>query len=259
MASWTDGPEYAPTVRPTAFVAPIADALVVPEPQHQLDAALGDTEPTFEPPTEPAPDLRELVPSAAPGRNPNLPFETITTPITATEDAPSVARDPRVPFAEAGPPLSGYLAAPVPQPPPQVNPAPFPAPGAPPWFGPDPYPFSAPPPQVTIGQIWKAATNWVMIPLLVGMFFVAISPVALVVATVSTTQIGYRRKGVRRAAGIIWGVVLVLTVLTVFADPTAAFYDTLAIYSLVGSWVAAIASLAIVGTALRNGEPPDQL
>ncbi|HML50036.1 MAG TPA: hypothetical protein PKD84_01320 [Propionicimonas sp.] len=259
MASWTDGPEYAPTVRPTAFVAPVAGALVEPEPRQQADDAVPDAEPTFEPPTEPAPDLRELVPSAAPGRNPNLPFETITTPITATEDPPSGPRDPRLPFAEAGPPLSGYLAAPVQQPPPQVNPAPFPAPGTPQWFVPDPSQLFAPPPQVTIGQIWKAATNWVMIPLLIGMFFAAISPVALLVATVSTTQIVYRRKSVRKAAGIIWGVALALTVLTVFADPTAAFYDTLAIYSLVGSWAAAIAALAIVGSALRNGEPPDQL
>lgn len=259
MASWTDGPEYAPTVRPTAFVAPTAAALAVPEPPHRDETAVPDAEPTFEPPTEPAPDLRELVPSAAPGRNPNLPFETITTTITTAEEAPSGPRDPRLPFAEAGPPLSGYLAAPVQQPPPQVNPAPFPAPGTPQWFAPDPSQRFAPTSQVTIGQIWKATTNWVMIPLLVGMFFVAISPVALLVATVSTTQILYRRKSVRRVAGIVWGVVLALTILTVFADPAAAFYDTLAVYSLMGSWAAAIASLAIVGTALRNGEPPDQL
>lgn len=256
MASWTDGPEYAPTVRPTAFVAPVVEALPDPEPPATLPSGFPESEPVFEPPTGPAPDLRELVPSAAPGRNPNLPFESLTTPLTEAEEAPA-PHDPSLPFANPGPPLSGYLAAPVVQPPTQVNPPPFPAPGTPQWFAPGPgLPASAPEP-VTIGQLWKAATNWVMVPALIGMFLLPVSPVAFLVAAVSTSQILYRRKAVRRAWTIIGAVILSITVLVVFADPTIDFYDALGWTAMVGCWAGAIASLATVGSALRNGESPD--
>ena len=255
MASWTDGPEYAPTVRPTAFVAPVADALPNPEPAAAPAADLPLSEPTFQPPASPAPDLRELVPSAAPGRNPNLPFESLTTPLTEVAE-PAQIRDPHRPFAEPGPPMNASPAAPVAQAPAQVNPPPFAAPGAPSWpaVPGQPYP---PAPSVTLGQMWKTATNWVMVPALIGMFIAPVAPVAFLVAAVSTSQILYRRKAVRRAWLIIGIVVLVLTVLAVFADPFTDFYDVLGWSALVGCWIAAIASLAIVGSALRNGEPPD--
>lgn len=255
MASWTDGPEYAPTVRPSAFMAPVAEALPNPEPRSELTPDLPAGEPSFQPPATPAPDLRELVPSAAPGRNPNLPFESLTTPLTEVEESSEV-RDPRSPFADPGPPLSGYLAAPVTQAPAQVNPPPFPAPGAPQWPGAPGLPYQ-PPPSVALGQIWKTTTNWVMIPALVGMFLAPVSPVAFLVAAVSTSQILYRRKAVRRAWVIIGAVILALAVLVVFADPFTDFYDVLGWFALVGCWVGAFASLAIVGSALRNGEPPD--
>lgn len=255
MASWTDGPEYAPTVRPSAFVAPTAEALPDPEPGIAPGVDFPDGEPTFNPPDAPAPDLRELVPSAAPGRNPNLPFESLTTPLTEV-DTPSEVRDPKAPFNDPGPPLSGYLAAPVTQAPTQVNPPAFPASGAPPWSSGPGQAYPAPT-SVTLGQMWKAATNWVLIPALLGMFVAPIAPVALLVSAVSTSQILYRRKAVRRAWVIITLAVLGLTVLAVFADPLTDFYEALGWLAMVGCWAGFFASLAIAGSALRNGEPPD--
>ncbi len=256
MASWTDGPEYAPTVRPTAFVVPVVEDLLDPEPAAAVASGFPAREPIFEPPTGPAPDLRELVPSAAPGRNPNLPFESTTTPLTEADQS-LAQRDPRTPFVDPGPPLSGNLDTPVVQPPPQVNPPPFPAPGTPQWFAPGPgLPPPAPMP-VTIGQIWKAATNWVMVPAVIGMVLAPVSPVAFLVAAVSTSQILYRRNAVRRAWVITGIAILTITMLAVFADPATDFYDALGWTALVGCWAGAIATLATVGSALRNGESPD--
>lgn len=83
MASWTDGPEYAPLARPEVFVAP--------------DAAPLPTEPP--PPASPSePDLRptpgftadaagvalaSLAPPAPPKRDPREPFDVASTPVTS--------------------------------------------------------------------------------------------------------------------------------------------------------------------------------
>jgi hypothetical protein len=259
MASWTDGPEYAPSVRPAAFVAPVAEALASPPPPTGPTEAPPNSEPTFVPPQDPAPDLRELVPSSAPGRNPNLPFESMTTPITAVE--PVVERQPDQPFNAPGPTLTGYLPVqPVVQPNTQINPMPFPAPGTTQWFAPPPgQPVIAAPSSVDLGQIWRATTNWVMVPLLAAMFIPPISPVALLVAWLSTVQIRYRRTAVRRAYLIAIILIGGISLVTTLTDQSVSIWDPLTITSTVAAWVLAFLTPGIVGIALRNNEPPDRL
>jgi hypothetical protein len=84
MADWTDGPEYAPADRPAAFVAP--DAIALAEAPSAAVAATDfpADEPSFVAPTAPSPDLRELVPTAAPGRNPNLPLDRKSTRLNSS-------------------------------------------------------------------------------------------------------------------------------------------------------------------------------
>lgn len=258
MASWTDGPEYAPSARPAAFVAPVAEALAGEPPPSVIDA-LPSEEPSFVPPQEPAPDLRELVPSAAPGRNPNLPFESMTTPIAAAPET-ATERRPDQPFNAPGPPLTGYLPVqPVMQPNTQVNPAPFPAPGTPGWFAPPPgQPVIPAPSSVDLPQIWRATTNWVMVPLLLAMFIVPIAPVALIVAWLSTVQIRYRRVAIRRAYLIALILIGGISLVSVLADQSINLWDPLTVTSCIAAWVLVFVTPGIVGAALRSNEPPDR-
>jgi hypothetical protein len=260
MATWTDGPEYAPVERPAAFVAPPAESLTEQAATPPAEPAPPVEEPSFVAPQGPAPDLRELVPSAAPGRNPNLPFESMTTPIAAAPPTP-LDRRPEEPFSAPGPSLTGYLPVQqVVQPTAQLNPTPFPAPGTPQWFAPPPgQPIRPAPAQVSLSQIWQATTSWVMIPLLIGMFVAPIAPIALAVSWLSSTQIRFRRLAIRRtylAAGV---AVAAISLISVVLDDTVSVFEPLAATALVACWILAIVIPAIVGTALRNHEPPDQL
>lgn len=260
MAGWTDGPEYAPAERPEAFVAPAAQALVDPPAPPQLDTTFPSQEPAFVPPQGSSPDLRELVPSAAPGRNPNLPFASVVTPITAAPN-PADQRNPDQPFNAPGPPLTGHLPVPlVVQPTAQLNSAPFPTSGTPQWFAPPTgqrvVPGTA---QVSFGQIWKATTGWVMIPLIFGMLVMPIAPIALGVAWVSTTQIKYRRMALQRAYLITVVIIATISLVTTFAEAGTSFLEPFSFYSLLACWLLALLTPGIVGSALRNHESPDRL
>ncbi len=258
MASWTDGPEYAPSARPSAFVEPVAAPLAEAAAAPQQPDVVPDGEPSFVPPQEPAPDLRELVPSAAPGRNPTVAFTSTSTPLTAIQ--PQAERRPDEPFQAPGPPLNGYLPTqPVVQSDAQVNPAPFAAPGTPQWFAPPPgQPIVPAPAPINIAEIWRATTNWVMIPLLVAMFVPVVSPVAFLVAWICTVQIRYRRVAVRRAWLIAVTVIVAMAVITTLADPTLPLLDQLGLGSTIAAWVLAFVTPGIVGAALRNHEQPDR-
>jgi hypothetical protein len=259
MADWTDGPEYAPADRPAAFVAPDAVALADPVAPPAPAEAPPAEEPNFVAPTAPAPDLRELVPTAAPGRNPNLPFESLSTPMTAIQPV-TPERRPDEPFNAPGPSLSGYLPVqPVVQPNAQVNPAPFPAPGTTAWFAPPTgQPVLPAPTPVDISRVWKETTNWVMIPLIIAMFILPASPIALLVAWLSTVQIRYRRAAIRRVYWVTLGIIVVISLATVFIDSTVSLWDPVSILSLLAAWVLVFLTPGLVGAALRNNEPPDR-
>lgn len=255
MADWTDGPEYAPTARPSAFVAPVAAVLESPQPEPSaVPDGVPGAEPSFVPPEQPTPDLRALVPSAAPGRNPNLPFESTTTPLTSTE--PAASRSPLEPFASAVVPLAGSLTQPALQPTAQINPAPLPMSMAQQWA--PPAPGSVVQPQrVTAGQIWQGTTGWVLVPLLIGMFLTPVSPIALAVAAISSAQIAYRRVAVRRSFLYTCIAVVVIPLFVIAADETADFWSLLATLSQVACWLLALVAPGLVGAALRSGERPE--
>ena len=259
MANWTDGPEYAPADRPAAFVAPDAVALDDAPSQVAETTAFPSEEPNFVAPTAPAPDLRELVPTAAPGRNPNLPFESFSTPMTAIEPAPAERR-PDQPFNAPGPSLTGYLPVQqAVQPTAQVNPAPFPAPGTAQWFAPPTgQPVLPPSAAVDISRVWKETTNWVMIPLIIAMFILPVSPIALLVAWLSTVQIRYRRIAIRRAYWISIAAIIVISLATVFVDTTVSIWDPVSITSMIAAWILVFLTPGLVGAALRNNEHPDR-
>lgn len=272
MATWQDGPEYAPQERPAAFVVPVAPPLVDPTPAPDVAAAPPTGEPLFTPPSASQPDLAALVPSAAPGRNPNLPFEVVTTTVTSAggwATGPPTAGDqavaermPTQPFNGPGPSLSGYLPVqPTVTPNAQVNPAPFPAPGTPQWFAP-PSESRVPdaPPTVTVAQIWNAATAGVMVPLIIGALFNWFSILMLALSFALSARIAYRHDAVRRSyigALIVVGMLGMMSMLSVGYSSDLLFqnlsdgsqFACLVLFFVIG---------LIVGAALRAGERPDR-
>ena len=196
MATWTDGPEYAPAERPAAFVVPESGPLTAAAPEI---APLGDA-PDRAPAEFAAPEARpleDLEPKVAETRDPHEAFDVASTPMTsmaATPLATSPASQPLGAPAEpaasapqqwpapdpgtiAGNPQSAWnsvhasgrprtpgvdappVAAPPPQasnPAPQVNPAPFPQPVNDPWLPPAPMPYGAP----ATGQTVTVGQMW---------------------------------------------------------------------------------------------------
>lgn len=268
MATWQDGPEYAPRERPAAFVVPPVPPLAEAAPPAPPAAATPQGEPSFVGPDDPQPELAALVPAAAPGRNPNLPFEVVTAAITSgtwssgtSPDAPG-KRSPTEPFTEPGPPLTGYLPVqPAVQPTAQLNPTPFPAPNTPQWFAPPPETrVPAAPPPVSVGQIWRAVTPGVLVPLLIGLFFSWLSLLMVAISFALSARITYRRETIRRVyAGAFVLVALFgsFSVLSEGFDPDLLF-DALSRGGQVVCLVLPLVVGGIVGAALRAGERPDR-
>lgn len=256
MADWTDGPEYAPTERPGAFVAPAVAALPQTD-QRSAPVSAPSTPPSFVPPDQPTPDLPSLVPPPAAERNPQLAFASTTSAITTMTAGPT-PRSPKEPFAGPGPVLTGYFPIKtVVQPDAQLNPPGLPAPAGP-WNGAPTSGSANGQPAASIGQVLSATTAWVLVPLLIGMFALPISPVALIVAWVSSAQLKYRRVAVLRsfliAAPLVGGAGLV----NALADPLLGIWEAISFFALIACWILALAVPLTVWGALRNHEPPER-
>lgn len=246
MATWEDGPEYAPLERPAEFSSPAADPLdegpapVPAAPQPPVDR------PAFTGPAAPVAPLAALVPVPADLRDPQLPFAVVSSNLTsgsawgsAHQAPPAAPPFPAAPFPAAPalptapafpsapgfpppqgqsyPPVQGYPPAAAWPPPPAVPapwpggapppPSPFPAPGTPQWFGPGAYAEQPVPGRVGPRQVWDAATPGLLIVLGVGAIISVLSPLLLVVAFVLAGRVHVARAAVRRALGISLGAV----------------------------------------------------
>lgn len=280
MASWRDGPEYAPHERPEAFVDPKSPPLATPIVAQPVAAAPAE-EPMFAPPQQPTPDLASLIPSAQAGRDPRQAFEVVSTPLTSTTPpaptawgsahatapaatlapAPTAANPwtPQQPIPAAAPPVQ----ASIPMPPPlqahaQINPTPFPAPSYPPYF-PPPAPgqrFGQAPPQVTFNQVWQAVTPAVVIALIVGASLNWLSVLMLLMAFGLAGRVRYRRQMVRVVFGSAIGIVAAVWGATLWLD---GFYLTSAWENASGTaqalcWVLPFIVSLVVAVAMTRGE-----
>lgn len=283
MATWRDGPEYAPRQRPTGFVEPAAEPLEAhAEAPHPAAGAPADR-PVFSPPETPAPILAELAPAIAPQRNPHAPFAVVASTLTGgsawsavhtarpeaapvptgpTAPAP-VPWTPEQPFAAPGAPVTASIPPPPTlQPGAQINPPAFPAPGTPGWFGPPPpwarVPDAGP---VTVAQMIRETTPGVLIPLLVGAVFAGLSVIMLATSFALSARIAYRRQAVRLAYGGAAGV-LSLVAATSLLDETVGPYlmwDSVSAWAQFLCWVLPVVLVLIVGAALRAGDRPDRI
>lgn len=272
MATWQDGPEYAPLVRPDAFVEPVAEPLEIPAPVADLSAGAPSEQPVFAAPEQPTPDLTMLTPASVPSRDPQLAFEVVTAAVTsptawsAAHTAPggapasAPAWTPQQPFAGSTP-VTGSIPAPAPtQPRVSANPPPFPEPGTPAWFAPPEASqrYQAPP-QVGLGQVVRAITPAVLITLIIGALLNSLSVVMLGLSFALSTRIPYRRAQVRNlylvAAGIVGLAGAFILVAEGFYLDWAWEYASGAAQVL--CWLLPFALGLVVALALGKGEKPE--
>ena len=113
MATWEDGPEYAPVERPDAFAEPTAATIGLEAPPPSPSAAPAPVErPVFADPTRPVPPLATLVPEPPARRDPQQPFDVVSSVMTADTSAWASAH--WTGHESSGPPRPAAAAVPAP-------------------------------------------------------------------------------------------------------------------------------------------------
>lgn len=266
MATWEDGPEYAPLERPDAFDAPsVITADLAPLPPTPVEPPAPLVRPVFADPQQPVPRLADLVPAPPAPRDPNEPFDVVASLMTAESSAwasahwsqpPAAPQFPPPPSAQPGQPYPpGY---PPTEPYPAAN-APFPAPGTPQWFVPGPGSQQPPvrPVAPTARTVLAAVTPGVLISLAIGGLIWMLAPVTVVLAYLLTGRMTYGRTPTRTAFGIVLGLLGAVALLAlVGADGLyLQWWDTLAGWACFGSWVLLVTAIIAAHRALKQGRP----
>lgn len=265
MADWTDGPEYAPALRPVAFVAPDAAALEAPPaPGAAALPPAPDRAPAYQAPN--AAPLGALAEPADPGRDPREAFAVASTPLTS---APEGARPPdwtpQQPLALPDrPPVElPRNAAPAPQ----VNPHEFDFDDDRTYAGYTPAPVAPIPQPATLSALWTGASPAVWLGLLVGAWFPTISPLALAASLAGATRARYRRTLIGQVIGASLsgtaGLGAMLTVAELgltWHQPdlmVTYFWEQWSRWVSIVCWLLVPVLVLIVAGALRKGEAPE--
>jgi hypothetical protein len=265
MATWEDGPEYAPVERPTHFADAGAGPLSIAPPVLQMAARAPKERPLFDQPPAPVAPLESLVPEPPETRDPQIPFAVASAAMTSDSawgalhsgppTTPPVAAPP-----PAGAPLvpaSGAPPVPAPTPPPDSR---FPAPGTPAWFGPGPYGEQpAPPTQVSPRAVWDAAMPGLCICLAVGGLVYVLAPILYAIAFGLSGRVKVARQPVRTAFAVgAAGLGLIAVIATLTNDfGFGEWWSTVGAWSLVACWALLLTTLFLVYRALRAGERPE--
>ncbi len=255
MASWQDGPEYAPVERPVAFAAPEAAPLSHPEPRPPSTKAPAAQPTRYDPPAEPVRPLHELAPEPGPRRDPHLAFSVVTSVMTsgAWGSAHSATMTEPAP-APTWTPEQAYTSTYAPPPPTQG----FPAPGTPAWFGPGAefQPVRVP---LTAGTVIQGATGGLLIVMFLAGVLPLLSPVLLTVGLILTSLVRYRRTTVRNS--FLAGLSLILMIgfvgLLTESDFSSA-WDLMGGWSIAVSWTLMVVTICLQYIAIRDAEPPER-
>lgn len=122
MATWEDGPEYAPLERPDAFAEPTVATIGLDAPPPSPKAAPEPSErPAFSDPAQPVPPLATLVPEPPAGRDPQQPFDVVSSVMTADTSAWASAHWTGRETSGPPGPTAGPVTTPVLLPPPGPN------------------------------------------------------------------------------------------------------------------------------------------
>jgi hypothetical protein len=282
MATWEDGPEYAPIERPADFADAGAPPLPVAPPAIQMAAQTPKERPLFNQPPVPVAPLERLVPTPAETRDPEVPFAVAsaamtsdsawgalhwgppTTPPVASLPGPGTGpvADPALPITSdpwsrhLHPDGSGPLV-PTTVPPPDSR---FPAPGTPAWFGPGPYGEQpAPPGRVSAKTVWDAAMPGLCIVLAVGGLIYVLAPIFYAIAFGLSGRVKVARPQVRGAfavGSVFLGLIAVIATLT-NEFGFGQWWAIVGAWSLVACWALLLTTLILVYRALRAGERPE--
>lgn len=218
--------------------------------------------------------------SLSPSQRPNAPAPPLSfPPPTGGPSYPAPVGAPTYPPPTGGPAYPPSTSGPA-YPPPPSPPSPyatyptyqpFPAPGQPPaqgpfpapgttqWFAPGSYPQQQPLPAAApdARTVLTAATPGVLIALVVGGFIWVLAPITLVIAFVLTRRMTYARKAAHTAfaaamacLGIV-GLVSIFTADGLFLD----WWDSVARWGCVASWVMLVVVLILVYRAVKQGRP----
>jgi hypothetical protein len=259
VATWEDGPEYAPVEWPTGFVAPDTAPLSVAAPTSDPSAGAPAEAPAgFDQPHDPVPALADLVPTTAPTRDPSEPFQVESAVITAGSAWGSAHSTQAVAAPETAPIWTPDQAVASSYPPPQPAQG-FPAPGTPGWFGPptayEPSTVHVP---LTVGTVAEGLSWGIIITLILGGLIAYLSPVLLVISFLLAGQVRYRRRLVR--IGIIVAMAIVAVAgaggMVGYSDAGLA-WESMGAASLWSCWLLIAFGLALSAYAIRRGERPE--
>jgi hypothetical protein len=265
MATWEDGPEYAPLERPADFAPAGVAPLSVAPPVQQMAALAPKDRPAFDQPQVPVAPLTSLVPIPEETRDPQEPFAVVSSTMTSDSAWGAVhwGAPTGPPVGLSAPtPLPGQLVQPLPPPIPPIAPAnPFPSPGTPAWFGPGPYGERLPePPEVGAKAVWDAAMPGMCIVLAVGGLVYVVAPILFAVAFGLSRSVKVARDQVRRAFAIgaaLLGLVGVVVALT-NDEGFARWWVIVGGWSVAACWGVLLTTLILVYRGLRAGEQPSQ-
>jgi hypothetical protein len=283
MATWQDGPEYAPLERPQDFERPVVPDLDVAPETPQLAALAPKDRPGFADPSAPVAPLAALVPAVKDPRDPTQAFDVVSAAVTSDSawgsahwnppSGPTASVSPGLPALPVsttdpaagpwGPPAGTPWPAPQqPLVPHQPAGAPaaggFPAPGTPAWFGPNPYaPPPGPPAPLTFMQVVNAATPGLCIVLLIGGVILPLAPLMIGVALGLSSRVRTAAQPVRRvfvgavSAVVFFAIIGMLTNETGFAD----WWRFVGAWSLAICWLTLAGVLGLVYRELKNHGP----
>lgn len=278
MATWEDGPEYAPVDRPAEFTSPAARPLET-APTHVQPAAGAPVErPQFDQPAALVTPLAALVPVVEDTRDPEQPFSVVSSNLTsgsawgsAHGGPPGTAPAP-LPVATAPVPGGAYTpqalptpaplaqqawpeAAPVPGGYPPSPPGSFPAPGTPQWFGPGPYGEQPRTSRVDARQVLDAATPGLLVVLSIGAIIFVLAPVMVAVAFALRSRVRAAQQQVRTTLSVALGAVGFFAFVGLGRAPLdfSEWWSFVGIWSLLICWATLITVGALVYRALKRG------
>jgi hypothetical protein len=285
MATWEDGPEYAPIERPSGFETPDAAPLNTAPPYAQVAAWAPKNRPVFDNPSSPVAPLSSLVPlQREEPRDPQRPFAVVTSTMTSDSAWGAVhwaapAGQPVGPGVVDGrasigsphtPPGSFGAAAGAQYPPPDrpivvhspsppASTPPYPTPGTPGWFTPPPYGQQPQPPTaVTAKDVLDAATPGLCLCLIVGGLVYVLAPILLCIGVGLAGRVKIAAPEVRRAhlfgitALAIFAVLGTLLIDTGFAD----WWRFVGQWALLICWVLLVGTLVTIYRRLKSASPP---
>ena len=285
MATWEDGPEYAPRERPSSFAEPPVAPLDQPPAVAQPAAGAPAERPQFGQPAAPVAPLADLVPAPADVRDPQRPFDVAASALTSDSawgslhwSAPHpVGAGPVVPVAvgQAPAPMTapqpGSWSSPPSWPAPdqpmnvQQQPGPgvpggYPAPGTPGWFAPPPgYGDQPSRGRVDAKRVVEAATPGLCICLAIGGLIYVLAPIMLLVALALSSRVRVGQPLIRYIFRGAVGVAALIAVVGLGSDAALAsgWWHYLGWRCAALCWAMLVVLLALVWRALsRPAAPP---